>query len=86
LSEVELHGGAFFDHKINELLEIRGQRMKKLALLYVSELDLKALAHIAVSCPQVRFSRLILLSKIFKTLINSSLTFLSIVVKEWAKI
>ena len=41
LTELELFGGSFYDHKITELLETKGFRLRTLTLTSVKQIDYK---------------------------------------------
>ena len=43
LTELELCGGAFYDHKVPEMLETKGFRLKSLTLTSMKQIDYKGL-------------------------------------------
>jgi hypothetical protein len=43
LTELELVGGSFYRHKVAEMLEIKGFRLKSLTLTSMKEIDYKGL-------------------------------------------
>ena len=54
LEEVELFAGKFYSDKIDELLHMRGQKITKLTFMSIREIEFKALAIIAVCCPNLK--------------------------------
>ena len=54
LEEVELFSGKFYSDKIDELLHMRGQKITKLTFMSIREIEFKALAIIAVCCPNLK--------------------------------
>ena len=43
LTELELCGGSFYDHKVTEMLENKGFRLKSLTLTSMKQIDYKGL-------------------------------------------
>lgn len=53
LEDLELWGGAFYEDGLLELLESIGDRLKRLSLVHIDELDDRALALVTVTCPNL---------------------------------
>ena len=54
LSELELFGGKFFEDKIYELLQVKGQQLVKLTLISVKQMNFKAFATMTVHCHSLK--------------------------------
>lgn len=53
LTELDLYGGSFYTHKVQELLTLRGFHLRRLNLIAMSQVDYGALAHISQTCPEL---------------------------------
>lgn len=53
LQDLELWGGAFYTDGLCELLQIIGSRLTHLSLVHIEELDIRAIAIITNSCPNL---------------------------------
>merc|ERR1712083_61016 len=54
LTDLDLYGGHYYNDKICELLQIRGDRIVKLRLISVQGIDYKALALFSIHCPKMK--------------------------------
>ena len=54
LRELELYGGHFFDDKVNELLQLKGQLLTKLRLTSIKGIDYRAFAFLTLSCKKLK--------------------------------
>ena len=53
LEDLDLWGGAFYSDGLGDLLEQIGPTLKKLSLVHVEEMDMKSIAIISVTCPNL---------------------------------